>query len=129
MVRTCVASPEASSSFGSMVAEAQERRFYEAKRRAFVADGMAYNWSIHAGYFGDSEPIVDGLHMLAYVCASARAVSADEPSARAQYLVWMRAGKVAQVKCGVNGTNGKPVWANRRKARRSRRRIGTTRVG
>ena len=65
LVRTCVASLEASSSFGPMVAaEAQERRFYEAKRRAFVADGMAYNWSIHEGYFGDFEPIVDFLHVL-----------------------------------------------------------------
>ena len=92
LVRTCVASLEASSSFGPMMAaEAQERRFYEAKRRAFVADGMAYNWSIHAGYFGDFEPIVDFLHVLCYVYASACAVSVDEPSAWTQYLVWMRA--------------------------------------
>lgn len=92
LVRTCVASLEASASFGPMMAaEAQERRFYEAKRRAFVADGMAYNWTIHAGYFGDFEPIVDFLHVLCYVYASARAVSADEPSAWAQYLVWLRA--------------------------------------
>lgn len=92
LVRTCVASLEASSSFGPMMAaEAQERRFYEAPRRAFVADGMAYNWSIHAGYFGDFEPIVDFLHVLCYVYASARAVSADEPRGWAQYLVWSRA--------------------------------------
>jgi hypothetical protein len=101
LVRTCVASLEASSSFGPMMAaEAQERGFYEAKRRAFVADGMAYNWSIHAGYFGDFEPIVDFLHVLCYVYASARAVSADEPSAWAQYLVWLRAcwqGRVGDV--------------------------------
>lgn len=92
LVRTSVASLEVSSSFGPMVAaEAQERRFYEAKRRALVADGMAYNWSIHAGYFGDFEPIVDFLHVLCYVCAAARAVSADDSGAWAQYLVWLRA--------------------------------------
>lgn len=101
LVRTCVASMEASSSFGPMMAaEARERHFYEAKRRAFVADGMAYNWSIHEGYFGDFEPIVDFLHVLCYVYASAHAVSVDEPSAWSQYLVWLRAcwqGRVEDV--------------------------------
>ena len=92
LVRTCVASLEASSSFGPMMAaEAQERHFYESKRRAFVADGMAYNWTIHAGYFRDFEPIVDFLHVLCYVYASARAVSVDESSAWSQYRVWLRA--------------------------------------
>ncbi len=90
-VRTRVAGLEASSSFGPMMAaEAQERRFYEAPRRAFVADGMAYNGSIHAGDFRDVEPIVDFLHVLCYVYASACAVSADESSAGSQYLVWRR---------------------------------------
>jgi hypothetical protein len=101
LVRTCVASMEASSSFGPMMAaEAQERHFHEASRRAFVADGMAYNWSIHAGYFGDFEPIVDFLHVLCYVYASACAVSVDEPSAWSQYLLWLRAcwqGRVGEV--------------------------------
>jgi hypothetical protein len=101
LVATCVASMETSASFGPlMAAEAQERRFYDAPRRAFVADGSAYNWSIHRGYFGAFEPIVDFLHALCYVYASARAVSADESSGWSQYLVWMRAcwqGRVADV--------------------------------
>jgi len=92
LVRTCVASLGASASFGPMMAaEAQERHFYAATRRAFVADGMAYNWSIHEGYFRDFEPIVDFLHVLCYVYASARAVSTDESSAWAQYRLWLRA--------------------------------------
>lgn len=107
LVRTCVASLEPSSSFGPMMAaEAQERRFYEAKRRAFVADGMGYNWTIHAGYFGDFEPIVDFLHVLCYVYASARAVSTDESSAWAQYLVWLRAcwrGRAGEVLSELDG--------------------------
>jgi hypothetical protein len=107
LVRTCVASLEASSAFGPMVAaEARERRFYEASRRAFVADGMAYNWTIHAGYFGDFEPVVDFLHVLCYVYASARAVSADEPGAWSQYLAWLRAcwqGRVGEVLSELDG--------------------------
>jgi hypothetical protein len=101
LVRTCVASLEASSSFGPMMAaEAQERHFYEASRRAFVADGAAYNWAIWHGYFPDFEPIVDFLHVICYVYAAARAVSADESSGWSKYLVWMRAcwqGRVADV--------------------------------
>lgn len=101
LVRTCVASLEASSSFGPMMAaEAQERHFYEASRRAFVADGAAYNWAIWRGYFSDFEPIVDFLHVVCYVYSSARAVSADESSGWSKYLVWMRAcwqGRVADV--------------------------------
>lgn len=101
LVRTCVASLETSTSFGPMMAaEAQERHFYEARRRAFVADGSAYNWTIHRGYFGTFEPIVDFLHAVCYVFSSAAAVSADETSGWSQYLVWMRAcwqGRVADV--------------------------------
>lgn len=101
LVRTCVASPEASASFGPMMAaEAQERNFYAAPRRAFVADGQAYNWTIHRGYFGDVEPIVDFLHAASYVFSSAVAVSPDEVTGWSRYLAWMRAcwqGRVGDV--------------------------------
>jgi hypothetical protein len=101
LVRTCVASLETSASFGPMLAaEAQERHFYEALRRAFVADGAAYNWAIWQGYFRDFEPIVDFLHVLCYVYTAARAVRADEASGWSQYLAWLRAcwqGRVAEV--------------------------------
>jgi hypothetical protein len=101
LVRTCVASMETSASFGPMMAaEAQERHFYAAPRRAFVADGSAYNWSIHRGYFAGFEPIVDVLHAVCYVFSSAVAVSADESSGWSQYLEWMRAcwqGRVGDV--------------------------------
>ncbi|MDY3559626.1 hypothetical protein R5W23_000621, partial [Gemmata sp. JC673] len=87
LVRTCVASLEGSTSFGPrMAAEAQERRFSEVPRRAFVADGQAYNWTIHRGYFGDFEPIVDFLHAVCYVFSSAAAVSPDQGK-RTQSLV------------------------------------------
>jgi len=101
VVRTCVASLETSSSFGPMMAaEAQERHFYAAPRKAFVADGSAYNWSIQRGYFGTFEPIVDFLHAVCYVFSSAAAVTPDEASGWSQYLAWMRAcwqGRVGDV--------------------------------
>jgi hypothetical protein len=92
---------ETSTSFGPMMAaEARERGFYDAPRRAFVADGSAYNWSIHRGYFGEFEPITDFLHAVCYVYSSARAVSGDDSSGWSQYLAWMRAcwqGRIAEV--------------------------------
>jgi hypothetical protein len=90
LVRTCVASLVASRSFGPlMAAEAQSRDFFAAPRRAFVADGQAYNWSIHRGYFADFVPIVDFLHVVCYLFKAAQAAAVE--SARwPLYLRWLR---------------------------------------
>src|SRR5579875_3711863 len=90
-----------SKAFGRMVAaEAQERDFYRAQRKAFVADGLAYNWKLQRRHFADFEPIVDFLHVLCYVYAAAWAVE-QTPSARwDQYVSWLRAcwqGRVQEV--------------------------------
>lgn len=99
-VRTCVASLTASRSFGPlMAAEAQSRNFYAATRRAFVADGQAYNWTIHRGYFPDFVPVVDLLHVVCYLFAAAPAVGADGER-WPRYVAWLRScwqGRVAEV--------------------------------
>jgi hypothetical protein len=101
LVRTCVASMADCRKFGPMMAaEAQERGFYDAKRRAFVADGAAYNWGIHQGYFADFEPIVDLLHVLCYLYLAGWAVGGDEEQRWQTYVGWLRAcwgGRVAEV--------------------------------
>jgi len=100
LVRTCVASMVASRSFGPlMAAEAQSRDFYAARRRAFVADGQAYNWSIHRGYFADFEPIVDLLHVVCYLFKAAQAVE-TEAERWPLYVRWLRScwqGRAAEV--------------------------------
>jgi hypothetical protein len=100
-VRTCVATVRDSRSFGPMVAaEAQQRDFYRARRRAFVADGAAYNWAIHKGYFTDFEPIADLLHVLCYLYLAAQAVADDEAQRWSVYVAWLTAswqGRVAEV--------------------------------
>lgn len=100
LVRTCVASMVASRSFGPlMAAEAQSRDFFAAQRRAFVADGQAYNWSIHRGYFADFVPIVDLLHVICYLFKTAQAVVA-ESERWPLYLGWLRScwqGQAAEV--------------------------------
>ena len=100
LVRTCVASMVHSRAFGPLLAaEAQGRDFYAARRRAFVADGQAYNWSIHRGYFADFVPIVDFLHVVCYLFKAAQAVEA-EPERWPLYLRWLRCcwrGQAAEV--------------------------------
>jgi len=101
LTRTCVASMADSRSFGPMVAgEAQARDFYAAPRRAYVADGLAYNWSIQHGYFADFEPIVDFLHVVCYLYKAAYGLGSDEASRWSQYAGWVRQcwqGRVAEV--------------------------------
>jgi hypothetical protein len=100
LVRTCVASMVNSRAFGPLVAaEAQSRDFYAARRRAFVGDGQAYNWSIQRGYFTDFEPIVDLLHVVCYLFKAAQAVEA-EATRWPLYLRWLRCcwqGRAAEV--------------------------------
>jgi hypothetical protein len=100
LVRTCVASMTDCRGFGPMMAaEAQERGFYGAKRRAFVADGAAYNWTIQRGWFADFEPIVDLLHVLCYIYLAAYAVGQDEEGRWRTYVGWLVAcwqGRVAE---------------------------------
>lgn len=101
LVRTCVASMQNSQSFGPLVAaEAQERDFYQAKRRAFLGDGQAYNWSIQRGYFSDFEAIADLLHVLCYIYLAAWAAGGSELTRWSRYLDWLQAcwqGRVIEV--------------------------------
>ncbi|QJW96447.1 hypothetical protein [Frigoriglobus tundricola] len=86
-VRTCVASMADGHTFGPMMAaEAQERGFYQAPRKAFVSDGAAYNWSIWRGYLGDFEPITDFLHAVCYVHGAAWGVGGTEAERWSLYL-------------------------------------------
>ena len=100
-LRSCVATLRNSREFGRMVAaEAKGRDFYRAPRKAFVADGAAYNWKLQQRYFSGFTPIADFLHVLCYVYRAARAVAADEAKRWDQYVAWLRAcwqGRVAEV--------------------------------
>ncbi len=110
-LRTCVASMANSQTFGRLVAvEAQERDFYRAARRAFVADGAAYNWAIQRAHFADFEPIVDFLHVLCYVYAVAWAVRATAAERWDQYVLWLRAcwqGRVQEVLAELQAWQGR----------------------
>lgn len=80
LVRTCVSSMVSSEEFGPLVAgEAQRRGFYQAARRAFLGDGQAWNWTLHAKHFPDFVAITDFVHPLGYVYDAAKVLAPDDP--------------------------------------------------
>ena len=91
LVRTVLASIADSKMFGKqMEREAKRRRFFEAKAKAFLGDGLPWNWSIWKLHFPDFTPILDFIHVLSYLFLAARAVHDAAQDAWDQYLAWMR---------------------------------------
>lgn len=101
LVRTVLASMACSKDFGRQMArEAKRRRFGESKAKAFLGDGLPWNWSIWKRHFSDYTPILDFIHALSYLFAAAKAVHHEQQNAWDQYLVWMRGcwrGEIDQV--------------------------------
>jgi hypothetical protein len=100
LVRTCVSSVCSSDEFGPMVAtEAKRRRFFEARRRAFLGDGLPWNWTLQQRYFPDFEPIVDFVHPMTYIYESSRVVASGDQGWElcVRWLEWCWQGKVSSV--------------------------------
>jgi hypothetical protein len=101
LVRTVLSSIAESKDFGKqMEREAKRRRFFDAKAKAFLGDGLPWNWSIWKRHFVDFTPILDFIHVLSYLFLAAKAVHDAPDDAWSQYLAWMRGawrGDVAQV--------------------------------
>ena len=75
LVRTGLATLNDSETFGWMTAAAaDERGFFTAGARAFVSDGLPYNWSIHRCHFATFEPILDFVHAAEHVHDVAKAI-------------------------------------------------------
>lgn len=101
LLRTCVASLAPASEFEQLVvAEATRRQFQDAPRRAYLGDGLSYNWTIHRRQFADYEPILDFIHVLQYVYEAAMTITEDQQQGWETYLFLAEAcwqGKVCQV--------------------------------
>ena len=90
LVRTVLSSMAESKEFGKQMArEAKRRRFGEALAKAFLGDGLPWNWSIWKRHFSDFTPILDFIHVLNYLFIAAKAVHALAEDAWSQYLAWM----------------------------------------
>lgn len=89
LFRTCLSSLSDSGAFGRMMAaEADRRGFYRARRRAFVCDGLPYNWKIQQRHFADFTPILDIVHAIEHSHAAARASTDGNDQAWELHLRW-----------------------------------------
>jgi len=101
LVRTVLSSLACAAAFGAQMArEAKRRRFGEAVAKAFLGDGLPWNWSIWRKHFRTYIPILDFIHPLSYLFLAAKAVHTQSQDAWDQYVAWMRGcwqGDVGQV--------------------------------
>jgi len=101
LFRTCLSSLADSNAFGRMMeVEADARGFYHAQRKAFVSDGLPYNWTIQQRHFRDFTPILDFVHAVERLYEAAGSLYTDVDARWQNYLRWARAcwrGEVDQV--------------------------------
>lgn len=101
LFRTCLSSLEDSDAFGRMMeVEADARGFYHAQKKAFVSDGLPYNWTIQQRHFRDFTPILDFVHAVERLYEAAGAMHVDADARWQNYLRWAHAcwrGEVALV--------------------------------
>ena len=95
-----------SHEFGrQMERETRRRRFFEAAARAFLGDGLAWNWSIQQTHFPGFIPILDFIHPLGYLYAAASAMARDAQQIWSYYLAMARGcwqGGVDQVTAALS---------------------------
>jgi hypothetical protein len=98
--RQVLATRQDNDCFGPMVAaSAWSQGLMGAKRRAFVADGSAANWSVQEKYFPRFEPIVDFIHVLSYVFSAGmagRSFTEGWPVYQ-EWINWVWKGEVGRV--------------------------------
>jgi hypothetical protein len=98
--RSAVATRQPWKPFGPMVAAAAwAAGFYGASQKAFVADGSANNWTLWRRHFSSFTPVLDFIHALSYVFASAMAGRkfAEGWPVYTRWIAWVWSGEVAQV--------------------------------
>jgi hypothetical protein len=88
LVKSVVATRQDTAAFGRQLASAAyQRGFAAAKRKAFVADGQACNWTIWERHFSHYTPILDFVHAICYVFSAAMA-SGDTAENWKRYCRW-----------------------------------------
>lgn len=101
LYRTCLSSMCSSDAFGRMMeAEADARGFFHAQKKAFVSDGLAYNWTIQQRHFREFTPVLDIVHAIERLHEAARAAGESSEHAWPWYVRWASLcwqGRVSEV--------------------------------
>jgi len=88
--REVLASGADAEAFGwQLEARAWQLGFPSAKRQAFVADGLAVNWTIQRRHFPHATPILDLMHALSYAWSAAAAIDGSASYRQWAELIWM----------------------------------------
>lgn len=105
LVRTAVATTEATEGFGWMVAaEATKRGFDQAPKKAIVGDGGNWIGPLAELHFPDWVQVLDFLHLLVHLYAAATAAYRENAKqAWARYEQWLRWAWSGQVKAVIAG--------------------------
>lgn len=91
ILRTVISSMQNSQEFGKQMSrEAKRRRFDEAIRRAYLADGLTCNWTIHAEHFSSYVPILDFTHAVTYLFSASVICFGKTPEAWTAYCGWIK---------------------------------------
>jgi hypothetical protein len=90
LVRSVVATSQRIAEFSQrLVGQAYQRGFMAAKRKAFVCDGLACNWTLHEKHFSRFTPILDFVHAACYVYHAAIEGQPNELSWQ-RYCQWIK---------------------------------------
>lgn len=107
LVRSVVSTLKAYAHLGRLAkVEAYHRGFSGASRKAYVADGLQSNWTVHQTQFSDYTPITDLMHALSYVYKAAKQSTDDMEECWARCKDWVTfvwQGKVACVIAAIDG--------------------------
>jgi len=98
--RRVVATRKDVYAFGPLLAAAAwSMGLFSAARRAFVADGLAENWSVYKRYFSRWTAVLDFMHAMTYVYAAAMAgrTFAEGWPVYERWIKWVWAGQVSRV--------------------------------
>jgi len=96
LARDVVASSREAERFGwELEARAWQLAFPGARRQAFVADGLAVNWTLAQRHFPRATCILDLMHALSYAWSAAAVV--DEGNSYPLWAEWIWQGQVSRV--------------------------------
>jgi hypothetical protein len=101
ILRTTIGSMANSDEFGlKMSREARRRRLYKARKRAFIADGLNWNWTIWETHFSSFIPILDFIHAIEYIFTASDALHTNDRdvwTSYTRYITLCWEGKVSTV--------------------------------
>jgi hypothetical protein len=131
-LRTTVATRAPAKRFKAILAQAAwALGFATAKRKAFVADGAAVNWTTHKKWFSDFVAILDFIHALSYIFAAAMAGKSFRDGWET-YVTWIQevwSGQVERVISALESRQSELGQPTKDEPETSPRRIIATTLG